>query len=240
MTIVEPDSPLPVRTLIANTLLGALPAEGLDALCAAAMVRHYKRNTLLCAAGRAVKHVWLVNEGRIEIFYRRTDGQESMVGAFGSSHWCVWVALFAEQPLNQDISAAAGSTLISVPAVAMRRVLAEHASIYPLLIAEIAVRMQLLMQWVGQSAVGNSEQRLAGLLHALGQLENRHESPRCLRASQTRLAQALGMHRHSVSKGLDALQGRGLIRAAYSRIELLDPDGLCDFSLGPANPDGQD
>jgi CRP-like cAMP-binding protein len=237
MPTEEATQTVPVRALIEKTVLGALPPEALDALCAAAMVRRYRRSTSLLGAGHAARHVWLVVEGRIDMFYRQADGHESLVGAFGPGHWCVWVAIFTPKPLNQDLTAAAGSTLISVPAAVVRRVFAHHPAIYPKLIGEIGTRMQLLLQWVGQSALGSSTQRLAGLLHGLAQLESPLDAPCCIQASQTRLAHALGVHRESVSKGLEALEGLGLLRRAYSRIEILDIDGLQEFSREPLKAD---
>jgi len=213
---------LPVRQLISNTVLGKLPAVALDELCLVASVRHYKLPTLLCSAGESCQHVWLIVEGRIDMFDRQIEGVESIVGVLGPGRWSPWISLFSTKPMTHDTCAAKGTTVIAVSAERMRQLLTRHAEVLPHVIGEIAMRMQLLIKWTGLSAAGTPIQRMAGLLYCLAELEAVSPSPAVISASQTRLAQSLGVSRQLVARCLDKLEREGLIHSNYGRIEIAD------------------
>lgn len=175
--------------------------------------------------------IWLVVHGRIDLFDRQADGHESIVGVFGPGRWAAWAGLFTSAPRIADITTASNTALIEVPATTMRRVLAQHPEIYPLLLDEIGTRVQILLQWTGQSAIRNDLQRLAGLLHCLAQVEASQRL--VVTASQARLAQTMGIGRQQIGKCVEALSVEGLIRRSYGRVEICDMDRLLAFARKP-------
>lgn len=215
--------------MIRRTLLGELPHAALDELCATATVQHYREPMLLIGTHRPADDIWLVVEGQIEIFDRQAIGPEGLIGAIGPGRWFSWTGLFMGGASPQDCFAATDTTLLCVPGAVMRDLLARHPALYPRVIVEIGGRMQLLMQLVGASIVGDPTQRLAVLLNALGSIQLRHGGPLHLSASHARLAQMLGVSRQVVGKSLETLEQRGLVRRAYGMIELLDLPGLRGF-----------
>jgi len=231
--MANPEPAVIVRPLIAATVFGALPDDGLDSLCAAAAVQRYRVPTLLWPAGQPMHYLWLVVQGQIDIYDRQTEGLEGLVGMIGPGRWVSWVGLFMEQPHLQDFWAADDTTLIAVPAAAVRQVLARHPALYPRVIDEIGNRMQIFMQLVGQFSVGTPVQRVANLLHGLAHVQAVPASSLALDTSQARLALMLGISRQLVGKSLEALEQQGLLRRAYGKIELTDLAGLAAYAHQP-------
>jgi CRP-like cAMP-binding protein len=233
MQMLSPERTVPVRQLVEKTVLGQLSSAGLDELCASALTKRYEAPTLLSAAGQPMRWIWLVVDGQVDIFDRQALGHESIVGVVGPGRWVSWVGLFMVNPQRQDFSTAAGTTLISVPANVMRRLLAQHPDIYPSVIDEIGSRMQLTLQWVGQSPLSDPAQRLAAFLHCLARIQAVDTAPVQLTASQVRLAQTLGISRQLVGKCLETLEREGLVRRAYGRIEIENMARLAAFATRP-------
>jgi CRP-like cAMP-binding protein len=226
----SPSTTVDVRACIAATLLGELPPPALDALCARAAVCRYEVPTLLWGAGEPMSSLWLVVEGQVDLFDRQAVGHESVVGVMGPGRWVSWVGLFMTSPQRQDFSCAAATTLIRVPAAAVRDALARHPELYPRVIDEIGTRLQMTLQWIGQSALLDPAQRLAALLEGLARIQARGDGPVRLATSQTRLAQTLGTSRQLVGRSLEVLEREGLVQRAYGRIEIGDLGALGAFA----------
>jgi len=228
------DKPLlPIRQLIRRTVLAALPATGLDELCAAVTVERYRDQTLLSCSAQPRDCIWLVVEGQIEIVDREAVGPEGLLGAIGPGRWFSWLGLFMRTPHLQDHLAAERTLLLCVEGPAMREILARHPAIYPLLMAEVGERVQLIMQLLGQSIVGDPTRRLAVLLITMASIQIGIAAPPNLNTSHARLAQMLGVSRQLIGKSLETLEQHGLVRRAYGTIELLDLPGLRAFLTRP-------
>jgi CRP-like cAMP-binding protein len=226
---------IPVRQLVEKTLLRQLSCAGLDELCASAVVKRYEIPTLLSAGGETMQSIWLVVEGQIDIFDHQAAGHESIVGVIGPGRWVSWVGLFMTKPQMQDFSTGARTTLLCVPANTMRRLLAQHPHIYPSLIDEIGMRMQLTLQWVGQTALDDPAQRLAAFLYCLARIQAADAPAVQLAASQVRLAQTLGISRQLVGKCLETLEREDLVHRAYGRIEIESVERLAAFATRPVD-----
>lgn len=229
----DADKPLPIRQLIERTVLGELPGEGLDALCAAVTVQHVAQPMRLFGIGQPADFIWLVVEGQVDILDRQDDGPDGLIGVIGPGRWVSWVGLFMDKPHQQDFTAVQDTILLCVPGATMREILARHPAIYPRLISEIGDRVQVLMQLLGHSIAGDPTRHLAVVLNALASFQLEASAPLSLSASHTRLAQMLGISRQMVGRSLETLEHMGLVRRAYGSIELLDLAGLRDFVSRP-------
>jgi CRP-like cAMP-binding protein len=98
-------------------------------------------------------------------------------------------------------------------------------------LAEIGNR---LGSWVVRDLLTpDASRRLAAVLYrALGMGEVAPDDPRGFWLTHQQLGEMANLSRHHVGRKLAVFESAGWIAGGYSRIRLLDPDGLADFAFG--------
>lgn len=131
---------------------------------------------------------------------------------------------------DYDLYCAASSICIALPVQEVRSFCDRHPAMYPLVMAEIAERVSLLMEWTGQAVLMAPEQRMAKLIHILARDQKVGTAAGTLNVTQTRLASLARCSRQSANVLLSALEKRGLIRLAYGKCDTPDMAQLAAFA----------
>ncbi len=228
--MVNPRFSIDVKGRLQRTLFGVLDSGALDQLCASARVERYEMPSLLNAAGTPLQWLRLVVDGHIEIVTRRPSGDEVALGDIGPGCWATWLACFMPNPPDGDFYSSASACYIALPVQMVRQMCERHPALYPRIIAEIGMRMRLLMEWTGQSVLVGPEQRMARLIHVLARAQAIGANSGTLHVTQARLASLARCSRQSANMLLGALEKKGLIRLAYGRFEIDDLARLAAFA----------
>ncbi|MEO7941666.1 MAG: cyclic nucleotide-binding domain-containing protein, partial [Burkholderiaceae bacterium] len=141
------------RLLRDNAVLGVLPDHERDGLASQARIERCKSPTLLNAAHAPLESLRLVIQGHIEVIARTSAGGEVALGALGPGTWATWVGCFVAQPPNHDFYSSSDARFLALTTQSVRAAAQRNPVLYPLVIAELGVRMRQLMEWAGDAVL---------------------------------------------------------------------------------------
>lgn len=221
-----------VRERLASTVFGAVGSDALDDMVQVARIEHFKRYSLLTAAGEHPTHLRLVLSGHIEVIARHVSGSENVVAHINPGGWATWLSVFMVQAPTQDFYCSAMASCLTLPIEEVRAFCARHPQIYPMIIRLIGHRMRLLIEWTGQSVLAAPEQRMAKLLSILAQEQQSatRQGSITLHVTQARLASQARCSRQTANQLLQQLEQRGLIVSAYGKFTVPDWVRLDQFA----------
>lgn len=128
-------------------------------------------------------------------------------------------ALLGRVPHPFQATAVQATKVLSLPSTEVVRLVRNRPEIAAWWLESIAGRLVRLRERVAAALAGDVEERLATFLLA----EAGHGE---IRVTQSALAQLFGAHRSSVNRALKELEEAGLVTLGYSRIRVIDPEGL--------------
>lgn len=213
-------------------MVGQLPAEALDELCALARIQHFKMPTLLNAADEPLDYLRLVIEGHIELIERTEGGDEAGIAMLGPGNWVTWLGCFDEHPSHYDFYSSANCTVIAIPCARMREIADKNPVMYRLAIGAIGDRFRLLMEWTTSSALLDQDHRIAKLLFILCRLNADQSTSPTIHYTQDKLAVLARCTRQTMNLSLKKLEQLSLIEQKYKRIEITQPAKLKAFAEG--------
>jgi len=137
------------------------------------------------------------------------------------------IPLFVGMDEPFDARALTDTTVLSIDADGLFRLLAERPSLARRWLVSVAGRMAAVQARLVDLLAGGQEAQLASLLA-------REAEQGVVRLSQAVLAELIGTRRTSVNRALKKLEARGLVALRYREITVLDPAGLAKVAAGPA------
>ncbi len=232
--MTNPNSDPDVRERLASTVFGAVGSEALDDMVRVARIEHFKRPSLLSAAGERPHHLRLVLSGHIQVIARHVSGSEIVVGHITPGGWATWLSVFMDQAPAQDFYSSASASCLTLPIEEVRAFCVRHPQTYPMIIRMIGHRMRLLIEWTGQSVLAAPVQRMAKLLSILAQEQQpaAGQGSITLHVTQARLAIQARCSRQTANQLLHQLEQRGLIVSAYGQFAIPDWSRLDKFADG--------
>ena len=185
--------------------------------------------TVLFQPGDAVKGYVVVLEGRIGVHLIGPTGRDILLYDVTPGKSCIQstLGLLGGEDYSAEAVAERPARVVLMPRAVFLEILDSSPAFRKLVFAAFAERMQSMMQLLEQVAFQKVEARLAG--HLLRRAEDG-----VVQATQQEIASAIGSAREVVSRRLDALERRGVIRCARGTVEILDEDALFSISDDPA------
>ena len=118
--------------------------------------------------------------------------------------------------------------LLALPAMDMRRVIAQHGDIAAKLIVALTRRLRETNERVSRQSFQTVPSRVAGVLNQLVAEESIPEDRDgiTVRMTQADLAQLAGTSRESVSRFLATLERAGVVAVGRGRVTILEPRRL--------------
>ena len=234
MTTTSPD----IRALLTPTPFGRVEPAVLDAAVQSAHIERFDVPTLLNRAGEPLRALRLVVDGHVQIIARKASGKELVLADMATGTWATWLGCLMPKPPEHDFYSTADTVCIALPVPQVQGWFQQYPALYPLVIAEIGVRMRHLMEWAGQSVLLGPEQRMAKLIHILAREQRIAPNGRgTLLATQQRLAGMARCSRQTANGLLAALEAKGLIAIAYGKCEIPDMLALAAYAEDEYNPD---
>lgn len=195
-----------------------LCADDLDALAIYLSARDLSPGTVLFAAGQPSTGVWIVRAGRVELAVG-SGRRRAVIGMMRPGDVDGDISLLLDMPPPYTARALTDSVCLYLPADAFERLLAERSTVTRRWLSSVAQR------------TAASQHRLIGLLgrslpeQAAALLRDEAEDG-TVDLSQQILAAMLGVRRPSLNKVLRDFDRRGVIRAGYRSISILDRQAL--------------
>jgi len=226
--------------LRAGRWFGGLPDELQHDLLDAGVVRNLRKGEWLFSRGDLPSGLYAVLEGGIRITGAAPSGKEVLLALVEPPMWFGEIAVFDGLPRTHDAVAAAKSIALHVPTEALGRILEREPRYWRDLGLLLASKLRLTFRAMEDVAVLPMADRLARqLLMSVERYGEWHDrSSRTVDLKQGQLATMLSTSRQTVNHLLKDLEGQGIVRLAYRRIEILDLDRLRRAALSgvPAPP----
>ena len=176
------------------------------------------KGTVLFQPGDAVKGYVIVLAGRIGVHLIGPTGREILLYDVEPGQSCIQstLGLLGEEDYSAEAVAETDVTAVLLPRALFLDLIDSAPAFRRLVFAAFADRMQKVMHILEHVAFLKVEARLAQHLIA------RADAKGLVTATQSNLARAIGSAREVISRRLDALARRGLIRNERGWIEIRD------------------
>lgn len=179
------------------------------------------RGAVLFRPGEASLGYVIVLDGMIEVFLTGATGRTLKLYDVDPGGACVQstLGLLGGGPYTGEAVAATDSEVVVIPADRFDRLLATAPGFRRSVFAMLARRLQDTMQTLEALTFDSVEARLVRHLLATAR-------DGVVEATHAELAVAIGSAREVVSRQLEKLEARGLVRMARGRVELIDANAL--------------
>lgn len=207
----------------------SLPADLRDRLLDAATVRHVPSGTCLFRLHDEFDGLHCVLQGAVEICGQGELHRDAVLIVMAPPQWFGEVALFGGLARTHSTEARGATTLLSVPARAIRSILDAEPAHWQHLGRLLAEKARALFRYTEELTQVPARPRLARRLLAMsngnGMLVDSEVLLR-LHVSQEQLGAIVALTRQTISSLLREFQQLGVIRRGYNEIEILDLPAL--------------
>lgn len=227
------------REIAAQTLLAALPMfkalapTTLARLAEASVRRPLRRGERIFARGEAPAGLYVVVHGEIQLVARSGARGTRMTGIVGPGQSFGEAVMFLERPAVVDALAATDALVLLLPKQAVFDEIDRNPRFARLMIANLARRVERLVQDLDRQAQGGGRARLADYLlrqvqaQRAGQAAAQGEPPVvALPSTKAAVASHLNLTPEHFSRLLHELAAAGLLRVERRRIVITDLAGL--------------
>jgi CRP/FNR family cyclic AMP-dependent transcriptional regulator len=211
------------RVLDSTELFASLPEEMVAGLRDKARIRQLAKGELLFAEGDASSELYVVQDGRIAISTRSSDGRESMVAVMESGGLFGEMGLFDDGPRSAEGRALVDSTLIEVGYEDVRTAIQERPEVLWVIVRLLAQRIRATDEALADAVFLDVPARTAKRLLELAGDADEFQLP----MTQEDLAGLVGASRERVNKALAMFVRLEWITATgRSRYRILDREQL--------------
>ncbi len=204
-----------------------------DRLLASATQQPLAADEHLFMQGDSASRFYIVHKGQLKLYRNSAKGSERIMGLVSAGDSFAEGIVFM-QPPRYPVNARAlvASSVVGVQREAFLAILSESFPACLSVMAQMAKRIQNLMNEIEALTLQNGRYRLIRFLYSL--LPNDHsQAPTTvhLPARKREVAARLSMQPETLSRLLKLLCQDGLINVQGDRINILDPDALRKLTL---------
>jgi CRP/FNR family transcriptional regulator, cyclic AMP receptor protein len=221
--------------LISETLLLVpwLAAAGTTVVSQLAMqshVRSHRNGEEVARRGQTLNHLIVVANGKLESSMTSANGKHHVVGYLTRGMVFGLIPVLDGKPCIHDAVTQGSSQVIVLPQAALMDELAKNPTLMLGAFKLLCGRSRMLYGLLSDQSLLSTQARVARQLLMLatgfGGRSGLEEPALVIELPQSSLADMLGLTRQSLNLELKRLEKSGLIRIAYSRIELVDKTQL--------------
>jgi CRP/FNR family cyclic AMP-dependent transcriptional regulator len=203
--------------------LDVLGAEERRKLLAQAHPVRAHKGQILSARGEAAADVYVVQEGRLDVVLYAADGREVSLRTLREGQLFGELAAIDDAVRSVSIIAATDARLLRLPQQAFRDALRNCPEASDWMLRRLTSQIRSLTDRVFELSALNVQARLHCELIRLAKSPGVADS---VAPTHAELANRIGTHREAVTRELNALAARKVIRGGRRRLEFLDLDGL--------------
>ncbi|HEX6320890.1 MAG TPA: Crp/Fnr family transcriptional regulator [Burkholderiales bacterium] len=217
-------------TLARLDLYAGVGAQTVRELALQAQILRVKRGQAIVRRGEKAGGVFAVLSGSLKTRLQQGSGDEVILGLMGAGATVGLAASVLDCPSRVDLIALEESVLLAVGAGALLAQMRRDARLARNVANDLATKSQLLLTQF-ERAMLPTQQRLAAYLDSLAEPTQQPEVWTArLPVSKTVVAARLGMKKETLSRLLQRLARRGVIRVARREITILDRARLAEAS----------
>lgn len=217
------------QALAASEWFSDLTPAVVEKLAALARRRKLADGGLLFVKGDAADGLYGVVSGRIRVVATAADGKELLVNLYEPGGWFGEISMFDGLPRTHDAFAVGATELLLIPREKFLALLTQQPELYPHFLQMLCKKLRRSFSWIEYVAFMPLPTRLAARLLELAQAYGKPVTDGVLidlHLPQEDLGRMLNASRQSVSKELNQLEARGLIRIEYGRVLIRDKAAL--------------
>ena len=211
------------------------PAAVLDELAEQGELRHIAKGEFIQHQGDPTTHVIMVVTGLLEGSLVRQEGQRHLFGLVPPGGFAGLMAVVDGRPVTHGLSAREPSVLMMFPLEFLHALRLREPSLVLACERQIVSRARLVTERLSVDPGVHLEARVASMLCMLAGLHGQREEQGitfAVKFSQMDLADWLGLSRQRVNFALKQLESDRLVRLEYSKLTILDPEGLHQRARG--------
>lgn len=214
--------------------LSRQPARMQDELLSRCHLRTYREKETIYHVGDSCIGVFCLVSGSIRVEFAASGGDYKVASVRQPVSWFGQDACFRRGGHLLTMSAAVPVVVLQLTPPEFERLVENPAycRAFALLTLE---QVEDGLQVMGQMLIGDVEHKIAARLSSLAERTDR-DQPAVIPVTQSDLAEMCGLSRPTVQQVLANLERRGLIKAGYRRIEILDPARLAARHAGDGAP----
>ena len=185
---------------------------------------------VLFSPGEAVKGYVIVLEGHVGVHLIGPNGRDLLLYEVAPGQSCIQstLGLLGGDDYSAEATASRPTRLVLLPKPVFLDLLDTSPAFRKVVFAAFAGRMQAMMQLIETMSFMRVEARLATLIL------DRADAADRLEMTQAEIARAIGTAREVVSRRLDALARRGVLRVERGRLAITDRAALETLVAAPA------
>lgn len=193
-------------------------------LLSIARLRDFDAGSSIYRAGDKPDGIYALCSGDIEVAIPRADGQDCLFHRAEVGFWVGDLAMFSGQTRLVSLRAASPCRLVHLPQIALEKLIGRNVELVKDFYELSHENTRLILQLLGNLAVGNADHRIA--LRLLMLAETQSDNRDWIQMSQDTLAQMVALSPKTVRRTLKHLQDGGLIDVSYRKIRIADRDRL--------------
>lgn len=215
-------------------LFAGLSDDAVRAVAARTVPRTLRSNAQLFRRGEACHGLYIVVEGRIQVYRASPDGREQVLHSEGPGKSVAELPLFDGGPYPASARALEDSRLLFLPRDAFQTLYHSNPEIADAVIRELGRRLRRLVGLVDKVTLKDVRARVAATLAEFAEAAGvfRNGGTLVLRQTQEELARGLATTREGVARALAGLRRDGIIAQEGGRVRILDAAALDDAARG--------
>jgi CRP/FNR family transcriptional regulator, cyclic AMP receptor protein len=218
----------PTDLLARVPLFSELSRDELERISSVAIPRAFPKNVRVFHEGDTTDACYIVRTGDLRVTREHSDGRAIALATLGPGDIFGELAMLDGGSRSASVETITECELLALPAIDVRRVIAEHGDIAAKLIIAITRRLRETNERVARQSFQTVPSRVAGVLAQLIAEEAIPEDRQgiTVRMTQADLAQLAGTSRESVSRFLATLERAGVVAVGRGRVTVLEPRRL--------------
>ncbi len=206
----------PTSILSGIPLFAGLSAEMLQSIESHAIIRNYRRNTVVIEQGGEATYLYVLVSGRVRVYLAEQNGKELVLNTLGPGAHFGELALLGDNERSASVMTQEDSKFLVISKKSFTDFLHDHPEITIDVIHHLVQQIRDLTERVGVLGLRDVYGRVAATLQA----QAHEEDGRLITASLTQqeLAQMVGASREMVSRILKDLKLGGYIDIESKRI----------------------
>lgn len=186
----------------------------------------FKKGAVIENRGDPVDHIFLIEEGLVQLGINGIDGARFNLARFGAGHTFGEAAFFLKSHVLHDAHAQNNVTLRKLSHANIDYLMDCSIDFSKALIAVASMRVQTTLSYIGDKLNLPLRARLAKqILSVSASAEHKN----IVNLRQVDLAHSLGVSRVSVGKTLKELSDESFIKIGYGKLEILSRSGLTEL-----------
>jgi CRP-like cAMP-binding protein len=224
-----------IELLRSVALFADLEEGELERFSQVAVPRSFPAATRVFHEGDSSDACYIVSEGSFRVTREHSDGRAITLATLGPGEIFGELAMLDGDRRSASAESITDGTLLALPAIDVRSLLARNPEIALKLVAGLVRRLRQANMRLSRQSFQTVPSRVAGILAQLSRdgqedkTEGAEMTEVTIRMNQTDLAQLAGTSRESVSRFLAELERAGVVRSGRGRVTVLEPNKLRNY-----------